>query len=97
MKDVISGYNKSVDYVSKCPTNKPCITYEEMYGSGENLCNEMWGSSYKYTEKNGNNCMKFWFLPGSENPNAQVGGSQFVHFSSSLLFGIIYAVIMVSN
>ena len=45
-----------------------------MYGNGKKLCEKMWGSSYKYTEPNAqkDNCMVFWFKPGSMNPNMKI-------------------------
>ena len=99
MENVLEGYNRTVNYVNKCPWGAKCKTYAEMYGSGQNLCEKMWGDSYRYVkkDKNVNNCMKMWFTPGFENPNANV-----VEFSSSpspnvlssiLLLAVVYAVI----
>lgn len=58
----------------ECPANKSCKKFAEMYKDGKELCEKLWGSSYKYTEENAkkDNCMVLWFPPGSENPNKKV-------------------------
>ena len=75
VENVLEDYNRTVNYVAKCPRDKNCTTYTKMYGSGKNLCEKLWGDSYRYVQKDNdvNNCMKMWFTPGSENPNANVG------------------------
>ncbi|CAB4045428.1 Hypothetical predicted protein, partial [Paramuricea clavata] len=100
VENVLEDYNQTENYVKKCPGGiHKCVNYTTMYGSGENLCNKMWGSSYKYVKKNGNNCMKFWFTPGSENPNADVlkevvGSAPVSVLSSQLLLAVVYAVMV---
>jgi folate receptor len=104
VENVLEDYNVT-KYVKECPVASKCVNYTTMYGSGENLCNKMWGSSYKYVKKNGTNCMKFWFTPGSENPNGNVlkevsvggstptGGACSV-LSSPLLLAMVNAVMV---
>ena len=99
VENVISGYNVTENYVKECPVGKECINYTRMYGSAENLCNRMWGDSYKYVKKDGDNCMKFWFAPGTDNPNSnvmkEVGGS--VHptmLFGQLLVAVLFAVVI---
>ena len=99
MENVLEDYNRTVNYVNKCPWGAKCKTYAEMYGNGQNLCEKMWGDSYRYVrkDKNVNNCMKMWFIPGSENPNANVAEFNSSPspnvLSSILLLAVVYAVI----
>ena len=109
VENVLEDYNRTVNYVAKCPRDKKCITYAEMYGSGKNLCEKLWGDSYRYVQKDNdvNNCMKMWFTPGSENPNADVrkispsttstraqsSGPSANVLSTLVLLAVLYAVI----
>ena len=99
VENVLEDYNRTVDYVAKCPRDKNCTTYAKMYGSGKNLCEKMWGDSYRYVQKDNdvNNCMKMWFTPGSENPNADVrkiSSSPTTNVLSNLmLLAVVYAAV----
>lgn len=96
VENVLEDYNRTVNYRQECPAGKTCVNYTVMYGSGENMCTKMWGTSYKYVKKNGDNCMKFWFTPGLENPNANVlkdgGIMPCSAFSNKLLVAVILAM-----
>ena len=74
VENVLTDYNFTMFGENLCPVDAMCKNYSEMYGNGKGLCEKMWGSSYKYTEQNANkdNCMVFWFTPGTENPNRRV-------------------------
>ena len=52
---------------NRCPTNSSCVTFEEMYGNGEGLCNRMWGDAFFY--ETSDNCTVMRFDPNEENPN----------------------------
>ena len=69
--NVFTDYNVSEFGHNSCPKDKKCKTYKEVYGSGKNLCEKMWGSSYLYTKENQerSNCYLMWFDPASPNPN----------------------------
>ena len=101
VENVIEGYNQTENYVKKCPTGKTCVNYTTMYGSGKNLCTKMWGDSYKYVKKDGDNCMKFWFTPGSKNPNAnvmkEVGGSVRPSVIFRQLVGAVLFALLIFN
>ena len=72
VQNVLVDYNFTEHGENLCPKNKPCITYEKMYGSGKALCEKMWGKSYVYTKENADssNCMVMWFK--GDNPNKKV-------------------------
>jgi len=72
VENVLAHYNFTVNGENFCPKDKPCVTYERMYGSGKALCEKMWGSSYIYTKENADssNCMVMWF--SGSNPNRLV-------------------------
>ena len=60
VENVLEDYNFTVHQENFCPTNKPCKTYEAMYGNGKNLCEKMWAGSYSYTKANADhsNCLR---------------------------------------
>ncbi|XP_028408508.1 riboflavin-binding protein-like, partial [Dendronephthya gigantea] len=33
-----------------CPKDAKCQTFKEMYGSGKEVCNKMWGTSFRYVD-----------------------------------------------
>ncbi|XP_065053890.1 riboflavin-binding protein-like [Rhopilema esculentum] len=72
VENVLADYNFTEHGENLCPKDKPCKTYEKMYGSGKALCEKMWGSSYVYTKENSesSNCMVMWFA--GQNPNRKV-------------------------
>ena len=74
MENVLEDWNEVAAFGKDCPKDKSCKTYKEMYGNGKELCEKLWGSSYKYTEQNieKDNCMVFWFNPSNDNPNMKV-------------------------
>ena len=99
VENVLEDYNRTVNYVNSCPRGAKCKTYAKMFGNGKNLCEKLWGDSYRYVKKDKdvNNCMKMWFTPGSENPNANVvdtGSSPSRNvLSSHLLLAVVYTVV----
>ena len=50
-----------------CPNGSSCVTFEEMYGNGEGLCNRMWGRAFFY--ETSDNCTVMSFDPDGNNPN----------------------------
>eukprot|EP00794_Sanderia_malayensis_P003080 gene3081-3545_t len=72
VENVLTDYNFTEHGGNSCPKNKPCMTYENMYGSGKKLCEKMWGTSFIYTKENADssNCMVMWFA--GQNPNSRV-------------------------
>lgn len=38
------------DVAQNCPKSSTCKTFKQMYGSGEQLCNKMWGESFRYVD-----------------------------------------------
>ena len=67
VENVLADYNFTVHDENFCPANKSCITYQEMYTNGKNLCEKMWGGSYNYTVPNADysNCL---MMNGSSKP-----------------------------
>ncbi|XP_046859070.1 riboflavin-binding protein-like [Xenia sp. Carnegie-2017] len=45
----VTGFNYSNSMYS-CPNNSVCRTFAQWYGSGEGLCNKMWGTSFRYVD-----------------------------------------------
>ena len=79
VENVLTDYNFTEHGENFCPKDKPCVTYEKMYGSGKALCEKMWGKSYVYTKENtdSSNCMVMWF--NGDNPNRYVKFSTRTH------------------
>ena len=86
VENVLEDYNFTVHGENFCPANKSCITYEAMYGNGKNLCEKMWGGSYKYTKANDDysNCL---LMDGSTPPTKKptVDSKGFVNKACALL------------
>ena len=54
-----------------CPNDDaPCVTFEEMFGNGEGLCNRMFGPAFIY--ETSDNCTVMAFDPDEENPNFEL-------------------------
>lgn len=49
VENVLMDYNFTKHEENYCPVNSSCKSYQAMYGNGKNLCEKMWGESYKYT------------------------------------------------
>ena len=56
---------------NSCPVNSTCVTFREMYGNGEGLCNRMWGSAFFYSNDT-DNCTVMVFDNSMDNPNYQL-------------------------
>ena len=52
-----------------CPADSACVTFSDMYGNGEVLCNRMWGSAFIYST-NRDNCTVMVFNSSLANPNS---------------------------
>lgn len=95
VENVLEDYNFTVHGENFCPANKSCITYEAMYGNGKNLCEKMWGGSYKYTKANDDysNCL---LMDGSTPPTKKptVDSKGFVNKACALLV-ILFALAVV--
>ena len=77
---------------NKCPVGSQCVTFAQMYGSGEGLCNKMWGDVYYY-ETDKTNCTVMTFNPKDGNPNfGLLLTSSCVHLTAftQLLLAILY-------
>ena len=80
VEDWLADFDFALDGVNSCPASSTCITFEEMYGNGEGLCNRMWGEAFIYST-NMNNCTVMVFNNTMPNPNygltfPQVSGGQ---------------------
>jgi hypothetical protein len=56
-----------------CPmdSGSGCVTFQEMYGAGEGLCNKMWGKAFYYSSDT-DNCTVMEFEGGMVNPNIRL-------------------------
>eukprot|EP00005_Dracoamoeba_jomungandri_P005297 CAMPEP_0174252744 /NCGR_PEP_ID=MMETSP0439-20130205/2111_1 /TAXON_ID=0 /ORGANISM="Stereomyxa ramosa, Strain Chinc5" /LENGTH=231 /DNA_ID=CAMNT_0015333347 /DNA_START=14 /DNA_END=709 /DNA_ORIENTATION=- len=64
-----------------------CRTYEEVYGSGQGLCETMWGDSFVY-EEDPEQCLTMWFY--GINPNERF----FEDASSSCSSGLLSSSVL---
>ena len=60
--------NFAPDMSNSCPAGSTCRTFREVYGSGEGLCNRMWGTAYRYSTDT-DNCTVMAFDNSLLNPN----------------------------
>ena len=67
----LRDFTKDANGTNICPINSSCITFEEMYGSGEGLCNKMWGKAFYYSS-NTDNCTMMMFNDSMVNPNTRL-------------------------
>ena len=67
----LRDFTKDANGTNICPINSSCITFEEMYSSGEGLCNKMWGKAFYYSS-NTDNCTVMMFDDSMVNPNTRL-------------------------
>ena len=56
---------------NSCPADSECMTFEEMYGNAEGLCNRMWGNAFFYS-RDADNCTVMTFNNSMPNPNFEL-------------------------
>lgn len=64
----LEDFDYALDGANSCPANSSCMTFRDMYGNGEGLCNRMWGEAFVYSEDE-SNCTVMVFNSSSSNPN----------------------------
>ena len=62
--DMVCAKNWNKDFKwrrtgNECRKGYPCKSFEEMYGSGKSLCNNIWSNTLVYTE-DCSDCLKLW-------------------------------------
>ena len=67
----LRDFAKDANGTNICVKNSSCITFQEMYGNGEGLCNKMWGEAFYYSSDT-DNCTVMIFDSGMINPNIQL-------------------------
>ena len=45
-----------------------CAKFKDIYPSGRELCEVMWGDSFEYTSTNEANAYTMWFFDAMNNP-----------------------------
>ena len=83
----LEDFDFAADGTNTCPNNSQCVTFQEMYGSSQGLCNRMWSSAFYY-ETNTANCTVMRFNSSQPNPNFQLtfpSGAPVVELFTSLL------------
>ena len=67
----LRDFTKDVNGTNIYPINSSCVTFEKMYGSGEGLCNKMWGKVFYYSSDS-DNCTVMAFNSSVINPNIRL-------------------------
>lgn len=74
-------------------------TGREVYGSGEGICETLWGQSFLYSQDSQSDpnrqCMTLWWPEGSSNPNAVALDNLFSAAAAATLSSIAVLVSMV--
>ena len=68
VEDWLADFDYALDGVNSCPANSTCLTFEQMYGNAEGLCNRMWGEAFVYSTDT-DNCTVMAFDNTMPNPN----------------------------
>ena len=68
VEDWLTDFDEDKDGNNTCPVNSTCVTFSEMYGNGQGLCNRMWGSAFFYSTDR-DNCTVMAFNNTMDNPN----------------------------
>ena len=68
VEDWLADFDFAENGNNSCPANSTCITFREMYGNGEGLCNRMWGNAFYYSTDT-DNCTVMAFDNTMPNPN----------------------------
>ena len=96
----LCDFAKDTNGTNVCPINSSCITFEEMYGSGEGLCNKMWGKAFYYSN-NTDNCTVMAFDSSMVNPNTRLsfpeippGVSDNGSIQSTVMYGSVLIIML---
>ena len=95
----LHGYAKDQDGNNICPVNSTCITFQEMYSSGEGLCNKMWGEAFYYSTDT-DNCTVMAFNNSMINPNIRLSfpkistSSTNGNIQSTVLYGSVLIIML---
>ena len=99
----LHDFTKDANGTNVCPMNSTgpgCITFREMYGSGEGLCNKMWGKAFYYSIDT-DNCTVMAFDGGMVNPNIrlsfpedQPGVSDNGSVQSTVVYGFVLIIML---
>lgn len=87
VEDLDYAQDITVSLSNSCPINSTCRTFREVYGNGEGLCNEMFGTAYKYSA-DADNCTVMAFDNSMPNPNLQLtfyGGTSTMSWSPAVM------------
>ena len=96
VEDWLEDFDSTIHGANICPTNSPCVTFEQMYGNAEGLCNKMWGEAFIYSTDT-DNCTVMVFNNTMRNPNYQLsfpgtsGGQSTVKIA---LTAVVYSTIL---
>ena len=99
VEDWLADFDYAVNGNNTCPVNSTCVTFEEMYGDGQGLCNRMWGDAFAYSEDS-SNCTVMTFDRTGPNPNfllsfPTAGSHGLQAFSSSIVLVIFLIGLLV--
>ena len=67
-KNWLLDFDKDANGTNICRLNSNCVTFQEMYGNSEGLCNQMWGVAFYYSNDT-ENCTVMTFESNVANPN----------------------------
>ena len=71
VEDWLADFHFDEHGYNSCPENSNCITFAEMYGDAEGLCNRMWGTAFHYSTDS-ENCTVMMFDSSIGNPNTRL-------------------------
>lgn len=89
VKDWIAGFNASNNMYT-CPRGAECRTFKQMYGSGKELCDKMWGRSFRYVAPNCPCTRLDGPIPDNVTETSTCSGS-----SRAILFSTFYLLILI--
>ena len=99
VEDWLADFDYAENGNNTCPANSTCVTFREMYGNGEGLCNRMWGVAFFYSTDQ-DNCTVMAFDNTMGNPNSRLSfprsGSQAIlsSMSAMLVFFFVAASVL---
>ena len=99
VEDWLADFDYALDGANICPANSTCLTFEQMYGNAEGLCNKMWGEAFIYST-DADNCTVMAFNNTMRNPNYRLSfpstseGQSTVKIESTV---VVYAMILMMS
>lgn len=94
----LEDFDFAINGDNSCPANSTCVTFREMYGNAEGLCNRMWGNAFYYSN-DVDNCTVMAFDNTMGNPNYRLtfpssgnAGSMMKMSSALAVFGAMLTV-----